>query len=283
MNKKLLHTLLSIFLAFFISFSVNAQNIFTPSPNACGIAKCTFQGNPMAGSAAISGPDFTGQCQQKCNATSGCTGLTVYPGWCNLFSNVGAGATAQSSETPLARFTAAPAPAPAPAPVPAPTAASAVSAAVISDLTNKINQLTAQVAALSQQQAARPDPKPAIDALTSQMAQVKVQVDKQTQQLANPPIPVSGVSAAVITDLTAKINTLSTRTDQLNIFMQKTAGNFSSISKYADCTRNAARIFMAGDRNPDIRAAAWARNATVMADAGNQIQGCQQILLNLQN
>ena len=188
----------------------------------------------MAGSAAISGPDFTGQCQQKCNATSGCTGLTVYPGWCNLFSNGGAGATAQSQATPLARFTAALAPAPAAAP--------AVSAAVISDLTIKINQLTAQVAALTQQQATRPDPKPAIDALTTQMAQVKAQVDKQTQQLATPPIPVSGVSAAIITDLTAKINTLSTRTDQLNIFMQKTVGNFSSISKYADCIRIAVHL-----------------------------------------
>jgi len=275
MNKKLLHTLLSIFLAFFISFSVNAQNIFAPSPNACGTASCTFQGNPMAGSAAISGPDFTGQCQQKCNATSGCTGLTVYPGWCNLFSNGGAGATAQSQATPLARFTAALAPAPAAAP--------AVSAAVISDLTIKINQLTAQVAALTQQQATRPDPKPAIDALTTQMAQVKAQVDKQTQQLATPPIPVSGVSAAIITDLTAKINTLSTRTDQLNIFMQKTVGNFSSISKYADCIRIAVQIFGAVDRNPDIRAAAWVRNANVMADAGLRTYQCQQILLNLQN
>jgi len=275
MNKKLLHNLLSIFLAFFISFSVNAQNIFAPSPNACGTASCTFQGNPMAGSAAISGPDFTGQCQQKCNATSGCTGLTVYPGWCNLFSNGGAGATAQSQATPLARFTAALAPAPAAAP--------AVSAAVISDLTIKINQLTAQVAALTQQQATRPDPKPAIDALTTQMAQVKAQVDKQTQQLATPPIPVSGVSAAIITDLTAKINTLSTRTDQLNIFMQKTVGNFSSISKYADCIRIAVQIFGAVDRNPDIRAAAWVRNANVMADAGLRTYQCQQILLNLQN
>lgn len=233
----------------------------------------------MAGSAAISGPDFTGQCQQKCNATSGCTGLTVYPGWCNLFSNGGAGATAQSQATPLARFTAALAP----APVPAPAAAPAVSAAVISDLTIKINQLTAQVAALTQQQATRPDPKPAIDALTTQMAQVKAQVDKQTQQLATPPIPVSGVSAAIITDLTAKINTLSTRTDQLNIFMQKTVGNFSSISKYADCIRIAVQIFWAVDRNPDIRAAAWVRNANVMADAGLRTYQCQQILLNLQN
>ena len=278
MNKKLLHTLLSIFLAFFISSSVKAQNIFTPTPSACNSRSCTFQG-PAIMSKKLNGiEDLVGQCLQVCNATSGCNAVTVYQdGICNLYNTgqLGAKTPFQFSASSIGSFIATPAQSQAPAP--------AVSAAVISDLTNKITQLTAQVAALTQQQATRPDPKPAIDALTTQMAQVKAQVDKQTQQLATPPIPVSGVSAAVITDLTAKINTLSTRTDQLNIFMQKTVGNFSSFSKYADCTRNAARIFTAVDRNPDVRAAAWVRNANVMADAGNQIQGCGQILLNLQN
>ena len=271
MNKKLLHTLLSIFLAFFISSSVKAQNIFTPTPSACNSRSCTFQG-PAIMSKKLNGiEDLVGQCLQVCNATSGCNAVTVYQdGICNLYNTgqLGAKTPFQFSASSIGSFIATPAQSQAPAP--------AVSAAVISDLTNKITQLTAQVAALTQQQATRPDPKPAIDALTTQMAQVKAQVDKQTQQLATPPIPVSGVSAAVITDLTNKINLLSKSTNdlpaQLNLFMQKNQNNVNQIRNYANCVNNFAQFMLNVPQPPDIK----------FVNGGKNLLLCQQILSNLQ-
>ena len=146
------------------------------------------------------------------------------------------------------------------------TAPIPVSAAVITDL-------TAKVTALTQQQAARPDPKLAIDALTSQITQMKAQVDKQIQQLATVPVPAPGVSAAVITDLTAKINTLSTRTnalpDQVNELRQKTQRNFSVMREAAGCGMQVAQTIR--DRRDLVMAGQW-------------IERCnQQILSNLQN
>ena len=142
-------------------------------------------------------------------------------------------------------------------------------------LTSQMAQMKAQLDKQTQQLATPPipDPKLAIDALTSQITQMKAQVDKQIQQLATVPVPAPGVSAAVITDLTAKINTLSTRTnalpDQVNELRQKTQRNFSVMREAAGCGMQVAQTIR--DRRDLVMAGQW-------------IERCnQQILSNLQN
>jgi len=109
------------------SSAADSQMTFTASANACGGASCTFPNNPMTGSQSVSGPDFTAQCQKICSSTSGCNALTVYQGWCNIFSiGAGVGATAPSQSAPLARLIATPTkiattPTPTPTPTPQPT------------------------------------------------------------------------------------------------------------------------------------------------------------------
>ena len=85
----------------------------------------------------------------------------------------------------------------------------------IDNLTNQITQLTTQVTSLSQQ-AARPDPKPAIDNLTNQITQLTTQVRQLSQQVATPPTPAPGASAAVITALTNDVTRLTVQVTQLS-------------------------------------------------------------------
>ena len=81
---------------------------FVAAPNACGGNSCTFPGNPIPGSQAIAVADnasMTAACEQVCRTSTGCNALTVYQGWCNIFSTGPNGANAPSQSAPVAKFT----------------------------------------------------------------------------------------------------------------------------------------------------------------------------------
>ncbi len=84
------------------------------------------------------------------------------------------------------------------------------------------------------------------------------------------PAAASVVSAAVITDLTDKINQL---TAQVNLLMQKTQYNVNQIRTYSACVNRAAQYLAQITTEP---------TALLVRHGGERLLSCQEILSNLQ-